>query len=149
MSLRDDMQLLQAFPVFAAMEAEALQLVAFSAETRFLRTNDALFRRGDAADAAYIITSGRMLVSTPGGEPVTAIRGAMVGEIALFAETDYQGTAFAQEPTNLMRIPRLVMRRILEEFPGTAVGVLKILRQRTDVLYRDLQRVKVTLDAID
>ena len=46
MSLRDDMILLQAFPVFAAMEPEALQLVAFSAETRFLRANDTLFRRG-------------------------------------------------------------------------------------------------------
>lgn len=146
MALRDDMLLLQAFPVFAAMEPEALQLVAFSAETRFLRSNDALFRRGDPADAAYIITSGRMLVSTPGGEPVTAIRGAMVGEIALFAETEYQGTAIAQETTSLMRIPRTVMRRVLEEFPDTAVNVFKILRQRTDTLYRDLQRVSVTLD---
>ena len=146
MALRDDMLLLQAFPVFAAMEPEALQLVAFSAETRFLRSNDALFRRGDPADAAYIITSGRMLVSTPGGEPVTAIRGAMVGEIALFAETEYQGTAIAQEATSLMRIPRTVMRRVLEEFPDTAVNIFKILRQRTDTLYRDLQRVSVTLD---
>lgn len=149
MSLRDDMQLLQAFPVFTAMEPEALQLVAFSAETRFLRANDALFRRGDAADAAYIITSGRMLVSTPGGDPVTAIRGAMVGEIALFAETEYQGTALAQESTSLMRIPRIVMRRVLEEFPDTAVSIFKILRQRTDILHRDLQRVSLTLDAID
>lgn len=146
MALRDDMLLLQAFLVFAAMEPEALQLVAFSAETRFLRSNDALFRRGDPADAAYIITSGRMLVSTPGGEPVTAIRGAMVGEIALFAETEYQGTAIAQETTSLMRIPRTVMRRVLEEFPDTAVNIFKILRQRTDTLYRDLQRVSVTLD---
>ena len=146
MALRDDMLLLQAFPVFAAMEPEALQLVAFSAETRFLRSNDALFRRGDPADAAYIITSGRMLVSTPGGEPVTAIRGAMVGEIALFAETEYQGTAIAQETTSLMRIPRTVMRRVLEEFPDTAVNIFKILRQRTDTLYRDLQRVSVALD---
>lgn len=146
MALRDDMLLLQAFPVFAAMEPEALQLVAFSAETRFLRSNDALFRRGDPADAAYIITSGRMLVSTPGGEPVTAIRGAMVGEIALFAETEYQGTAIAQETTSLMRIPRTVMRRVLEEFPDTAVNIFRILRQRTDTLYRDLQRVSVTLD---
>ena len=146
MALRDDMLLLQAFPVFAAMEPEALQLVAFSAETRFLRSIDALFRRGDPADAAYIITSGRMLVSTPGGEPVTAIRGAMVGEIALFAETEYQGTAIAQETTSLMRIPRTVMRRVLEEFPDTAVNIFRILRQRTDTLYRDLQRVSVTLD---
>ena len=146
MALRDDMLLLQAFPVFAAMEPEALQLVAFSAETRFLRSNDALFRRGDPADAAYIITSGRMLVSTPGGEPVTAIRGAIVGEIALFAETEYQGTAIAQETTSLMRIPRTVMRRVLEEFPDTAVNIFKILRQRTDTLYRDLQCVSVTLD---
>ena len=123
-----------------------MQLVAFSAETRFLRSIDALFRRGDPADAAYIITSGRMLVSTPGGEPVTAIRGAMVGEIALFAETEYQGTAIAQETTSLMRIPRTVMRRVLEEFPDTAVNIFRILRQRTDTLYRDLQRVSVTLD---
>ena len=148
MSLREDMQLLQAFPVFAAMEPEALQLVAFSAETRFLRTNDTLFRRGDAADAAYIITSGRMLVSTPGGEPVTAIRGAMIGESALFSETDYYGTALAQETTSLMRIPRMVMRRVLEEFPDTAVSVMKILRQRAQTLQSDLQRVSLRIEEI-
>lgn len=148
MSLREDMQLLQAFPVFAAMEPEALQLVAFSAETRFLRTNDTLFRRGDAADAAYIIASGRMLVSTPGGEPVTAIRGAMIGESALFTETDYYGTALAQETTSLMRIPRMVMRRVLEEFPDTAVSLMKILRQRAQTLQSDLQRVSLRIEEI-
>ena len=145
MSLRDDMQLLQAFPVFAAMEAEALQLVAFSAETRFLRSNDTLFRRGEPADAAYIVTSGRMLVSTPAAQPITAIRGAMIAENALFTETDYLGTALAQETTSLMRIPRMVMRRVLEEFPGTAVAVLKILRARADVLQHDLQRVSLVI----
>lgn len=148
MSLRDDMLLLQAFPVFAAMEPEALQLVAFSAETRFLRSNDTLFRRGDPADAAYIITSGRMMVATPGGETITAIRGAMIGETALFTETDYHGTALAQETTSLMRIPRHVMRRVLEEFPDTAVAVLKILRDRAETLYHDLQRVSLTIDHI-
>lgn len=148
MSLREDMQLLQAFPVFAAMEPEALRLVAFSAETRFLRTNDTLFRRGDAADAAYIITSGRMLVSTPGGEPVTAIRGAMIGESALFSETDYFGTALAQETTSLMRIPRMVIRRVLEEFPDTAVAVMKILRNRAQTLRNDLERISLRIEEI-
>lgn len=149
MALRDDMILLNAFPVFAAMEPDALQLVAFSAETRFLRANDLLFRFGDQAEAAFIITSGRMLVSSPMGEPVTAIRGAMVGEIALFAETDYQGTAIAQETTSLMRIPRSVMRRVLEEFPDTAVALMKIMRARTAALHRDLERVDRKLAQMD
>lgn len=149
MALRDDMILLNAFPIFAAMEPEALQLVAFSAETRFLRANDVLFRLGDQADAAYIITGGRLLVSTPSAEPLIAIRGAMVGEIALFAETEYQGTAIAQEPTSLMRISRLVMRRVLEEFPDTAIALMKIVRARTQALHHDLQKVDRTLAALD
>jgi CRP-like cAMP-binding protein len=148
MSLRDDMQLLQAFPIFAAMELEALQLVAFSAETRFLRANDTLFRRGDPADAAFIVTSGQMLVSTPAGQPVTAIRGSMIAETALFTDTEYHGTALAQETTSLMRIPRTIMRRVLEEFPNTAVAILKILRMRADTLHRDLQRVALTIEDI-
>lgn len=148
MSLRDDMQLLQAFPIFAAMQPEALQLVAFSAETRFLRANDTLFRRGDRAEAAYIVTSGQMLVSALAGEPLVALRGAMIGETALFTETDYTGTALAQETTSLMRIPRIVMRRVLEEFPDTAVAVLRILRTRTATLHRDLQRVALTIEDI-
>ena len=88
------------------------------------------------------------MVATPGGETITAIRGAMIGETALFTETDYHGTALAQETTSLMRIPRHVMRRVLEEFPDTAVAVLKILRDRAETLYHDLQRVSLTIDHI-
>ena len=69
----------------------------------------------------------------------------MIAENALFTETDYLGTALAQETTSLMRIPRMVMRRVLEEFPGTAVAVLKILRARADVLQHDLQRVSLVI----
>ena len=81
MSLREDMQLLQAFPVFAAMEPEALRLVAFSAETRFLRTNDTLFRRGDAGEAVRASSAVRRhltaaLVASLGFIPMAVSSGA-------------------------------------------------------------------------
>ena len=51
--LNDEIDLLAALPFFADFERDALKLIAFSADTRIVRTGDVLFRKGDPADAGF------------------------------------------------------------------------------------------------
>lgn len=58
MGLEDDVGKLARTATFAALEPDALRLVAFSAETRILRAGDILFRRGEPSNGGFVVLSG-------------------------------------------------------------------------------------------
>jgi CRP-like cAMP-binding protein len=119
MALDQEIARLQENSVLALFDAEALRLIAFSSETRLLRGGDVLFREGDASDGGFYIVTGQLHLAGEAGEEFHG-PGAVVGEAALFTETERPATATAQGPTTVRRIPRHLMRRILEEYPQTA-----------------------------
>jgi CRP-like cAMP-binding protein len=119
MALDLEIQRLQENPLLALFDPEALRLIAFSSETRLLRGGDVLFHEGDASDGGYYIVTGALLL-TSGETEESHGPGTLVGEAALFTETERPATATAHGPATVRRIPRHLMRRILEEYPDTA-----------------------------
>lgn len=121
MALDDDITLLEHVPLFATLGKDPLRLLAFSAETRMLRGGDVLFREGQAADSGYVVVEGGFILSTNGGLADRQVGpGALLGEIALIVDTARPATATAREPSTVMRIPRMLFRRVLDEFPDAA-----------------------------
>ncbi|MCL2453262.1 MAG: cyclic nucleotide-binding domain-containing protein, partial [Alphaproteobacteria bacterium] len=59
-------------PILAAIEPEALQFIAFSAETRTLRAGDVLFRLGDASHDGFVVLSGSIALDPSGEGSVVA-----------------------------------------------------------------------------
>ena len=123
MALQDDVRTLASLPAFRDLDPEAVRLIAFSAETRILRAGDVLFRRGEASDGGYVVLSGLVgLEAAPGRE--TLVRSpALLGEMALVAETLRPVTAVAREPASVLKGPRMLYRRILAEYPESAARV--------------------------
>ncbi|MFM9974814.1 MAG: cyclic nucleotide-binding domain-containing protein, partial [Beijerinckiaceae bacterium] len=78
-----------------------------------------LFRAGDASDGAYLILSGSMALMAAETEQIHG-PGALIGESALFVETQRPATAVALEALSVRRISRHLIRRVLVEFPETA-----------------------------
>lgn len=143
MALEDDIALLSRVPLFAALGAEPVRLLAFSAETRALRAGDVLFREGNAADSGYVVVDGALVLAGTGGlGEHRAGPGALVGEIALIVETLRPATATAAEPTSVLRIPRALFRRVLTEFPEAAVRVHDDFRDKMRRTTSDLLRVQ-------
>ena len=62
MALGKDKDRLSRLAVFACLDADALHLIAFSAETRSLAGGETLFRRGEAADTAVLLVDDAVLV---------------------------------------------------------------------------------------
>ena len=150
MALDHDIALLSRIPLFGAMGEEPLRLIAFSSETRTLRAGDVLFREGQAADAGFVVTEGRIGLADQGrlASNHTAGPGALIGEMALLLQTVRPATATALEPTTVMRIPRPLFRRVLEEFPKAARAVRAEVRARMEATTADLERARGAFLAI-
>ena len=81
-----------------------------------------VFSQGDAADAVFLIQTGKVklsVVSREGKEAVLAILepGAFFGESCLAGQTVRMATATAQEASTLVRIAKQAMIRVLHKEP--------------------------------
>jgi len=148
MALDAEIVQLQANPLFALFEAEALRLIVFSSDTRFLRQDDVLFREGEISDGGYVIISGAIVLET-GERSQTCGPASVIGEAALFAETTRPATARAAGPTTVRRIPRHLMRRVLAAYPGAASRLRAYLHEKMSSTGDSLARVDALLVADD
>ncbi|MFC5505275.1 MULTISPECIES: cyclic nucleotide-binding domain-containing protein [Hyphomicrobiales] len=152
MALDDDIALLARQPLLSLMERDALRLLAFAAESRILRAGDVLFRVGEPSDGAVLVISGAVaLDSREDGQPAQEIvgPGALIGETALFAAVARPVTAIAREPTQVMRLSRSVMRRVLAESPASAEAIAAAVAQRLQGFVGQLAAVQEALTALE
>jgi CRP-like cAMP-binding protein len=152
MALKRDIAILETVPLFAAMDRDALRLVAFAGETKIVRAGDVLFRRGEMSDGGYVVTSGTVaLDAADDGSPATVVAttGALIGELALIIDTARPATAIAREPSSVLKIGRSVFRRMLDEFPELAASVRDVIAARTEATAGELAEVRRRLLALD
>lgn len=121
---------LQRTELLAAMEREALRLLAFGIERRTLRAREKLFEAGDAATGAYLIVTGEVLVRAPDGREASFGPGALLGETALFTETVRVAGALTLTDATVLFLSRALMRRVLAEFPNSALRVRAVMARR-------------------
>lgn len=92
-----------------------------------LERGEALFAQGEAADAWYILTSGRLAVVTSAGDGARKIAellpGASVGEMAIIAGGTRTATVKAERKASLMRISRAMFERFADDHPRFARNV--------------------------
>lgn len=131
MALDDDIRIMREVHMLSEVPRDGLRLLAFSAESRILRTGDVLFREGEPADGGYIIASGSLdIFRGEGPQERIAGRGTLLCGLALICETEQVATATAREPSQVLRIPRTLFMRVLDEFPGVAARLHAQLAQR-------------------
>jgi CRP-like cAMP-binding protein len=145
MSLEQDIGRLGRTRPFDLLPRDALKLIAFSAERKTIGAGRGIFEQGEEADGAYFILSGSVLLTAHGeGEPRELVvgPGALIGEMAMFAPIARPASARAQDETVVLRIPRHVMTRVLNEFPHEAARMRSALAQRTRELTAELDAVR-------
>lgn len=148
MALDDDIALLARQNLLGLMDRDALRLVAFAAESRILRAGDVLFRAGESSDSAFLVISGAVaLMQGDDGRAADEIAdaGALIGEMALFAAIERPVTAIAREPTQVMKLSRSVMRRVLGESPGSAQVIADAIAERLQGFVGELAGVQAAL----
>jgi CRP-like cAMP-binding protein len=145
MALADDIERLARTRPFNLLPREAIQLIAFSAEKRMLAANERIFEEGELGDAGYFVLSGAIVLTANGHSgPRTRVagEGALIGENALIAEVHRPAAAHARENSLVLRIPRLVFRRVLGEYPKEAMRIRAELQARTREISRELEELR-------
>jgi CRP-like cAMP-binding protein len=149
MTLDDDIAFFEQVPMFAALDREALRILAIGAETKQLQHGAILFYAGELADGGYLVQEGSLQLE-PGtlgeGAIVTAGPGTLIGELALLTDTVCQATAIAKEPATVIRISRSLFRKMLEGYPASAVTLRDMLGKRLAGWQRELAGVKKKME---
>lgn len=151
MSLDDDIRLLRPLPLFAGFSDEQLRLIAFSAEPLSLPGGTTLFREGAPAETAYVVMKGGVRFLEDGEDAGFAEvgPGAMIGEMALLAQTERAMSAVTVGDSRFLVISRRIFRRVLMEYPEMAAGMRQTMAERLAQMSADLARARHALLSID
>jgi signal transduction histidine kinase len=107
--------------LFANLDQDDLAELEDSLSHHSIRTGENLFREGDEADSAYVITTGEIevLKESAGREVRLAVLGpgALIGEMALLALAPRNATCRALTDAALVSIPRETFNHLLAASP--------------------------------
>ena len=149
MALADTITLLSRTPLFRLLDHEALRLIAFMAESRRLRADEALFRRGERSDGGYVVLDGELDITAADESLVgTAGPGVLIGQLALFVRMQRPSSAIAREGATVLRISPTLMRRILQEFPAGAAAIRDALAENLGEFSDELEKIRRVLLAV-
>jgi len=116
------------------MAPEQARELAAHAEWLRLQRGETLFRQGAAADAAYLLVSGLLLVSAERGSGRRILgevrSGELVGELALILEDRRTATVVARRPSWLVRIGRSDFTSMVLSQPQRLLSVVRVLTAR-------------------
>ena len=126
---------------FDALPREALQLIAFSCVQRRLNAGETLFSAGDAAEGAYFVVEGAIVLHVQGATR-RAARGALIGAAALLTDTQRPGDADSPDGAQLLHIPRETFLRVLTEFPESAAKIRDVSLRRARALFDQLETIR-------
>ena len=113
---------------------ELIALAACTVERR-LRKDETLFLAGEAIQGLYVIVLGsvRAYRENPDGrEQVIHVErsGATIGELPLFDDQPTPSSVAAEEPTEVLFLPREDVKRCMLAHPSIALSALKVLAGR-------------------
>jgi CRP-like cAMP-binding protein len=148
MTIEDDIGFFERVPTLNLLGRQALRILAIGAETRYIHGGEVLFNAGDPAEGGFVVQEGRFSLSA--SEDAGAIMVGpftLLGEVALFTETQRPATATALEPSTVLLIPRELFIKMLDSFPDAARKLREILAKRLDTSAREIDNVRTVLDA--
>jgi CRP-like cAMP-binding protein len=136
-------------PLFSGLAPLQLKVLALTSERVSFRDGEALIRAGEQGDAAYLIVSGEVVVSTEDGtEEGRAVMaaGTLVGELAMLIETEHGSTVKASGTVNALKFSRQMMHELMQRYPGMAEHFTAKLRSRLERMAEALREIEGMLD---
>ena len=124
---------LAATPLFAGLPAEALEALVENLELLSLDRGDVLFREGEPSDALYVVVEGEISVQNDGPPRVEMARlgpTSFIGEVALITDQPRSATVVVASHSELLRVDRGTLSRVLANHGGVLTAVLRFVRER-------------------
>lgn len=130
--LAERRRILAGSELLGGLEGDAIEGLLAEVEWVSLPGGATLFRQGDAADALYVVVSGRLVAvyeEEDGSErPVREIgRGENVGELALLTDEPRSATVRAARDSELARLGRDCFERVVARHPAAMTRLARML----------------------
>jgi len=122
--------------IFEALPSEELETIAQLLRERRLAETEVLCRQGDPGDALFIVTGGRIRLSTTdpsGNEKVLTYftDGQFFGEMSLLTGDPRSATAVAESDSQLLVLDKYAFDDLLASHAQIMREMLKVVSQRT------------------
>lgn len=148
MKISRTVALLQKSPLFARVDAETLNVLAFSADRFKLVEEAVVFSKGEETNSAVVVLSGEVeLVS--GTEKAPRVDrfepGKVIGEMSLLAGRRADGTLTVVKAGEAMKISRELFDRISSEFPELPLAIRTTVLHRLAMIARDFSSAEAAL----
>lgn len=129
---------LRGLPLFGGVDTGLLRKISAKLTVFGILGGRTLFKEGDAADAMYVVVSGRLLAlrEARGGPVIVGEigRGGVVGEMALLSGERRSATIIAARDSELVRISNADFVELLESDHHFTVEIARILVRRLAVV---------------
>lgn len=119
-----------------------LQVMAFAAERQSFNSGQIMLKQGQTATAAYFILNGSVDLHQDRQKLGRADPGALLGEVAMLAGSQYSLTATATEPVQAVRIDNELFKRVASEYPEFGRAVMEALSEKLGASVRELDGVR-------
>jgi len=95
-----------------------------------LQAGDMLFREGEAGDAMFAVTEGKVELTRDGTIIEDVGPGGILGEMALIDASPRSASARAATPARVVRVDQKHFTYLVHEHPTFALQVMTVMAQR-------------------
>ena len=139
-------------PLFDGLSEEAAVEIENALEWMKISSTAVLFKEGDAAADAFVLTAGRLAIVLGDGSERRTIAhihpGELVGEMGLLADAPRSATVIALRESHLIRLPRGAVDLLMSNGQETRQFLFRILTARLRQTSRDPAPLESTAEKI-
>jgi CRP/FNR family transcriptional regulator, cyclic AMP receptor protein len=128
--VRRSVAALKAVPLFDGSSTRYLHRLAAEAEVVTFEPGRTIVEEGGAGEAMFVVLSGGARVTRGGRKVATVVPGDFFGELSALDGGPRTASIVAETPMELLRLFRHTLRRMIEEEPSLAMGLLEGLARR-------------------
>jgi len=134
----DTLIALSQVPIFSELTTRQLADLAEVVGWHNVRAGQAIVEQGEAGGAMFFIVSGEVEVTAGGRTLGRLVAGEVFGEMALFEDESRSATVTACGRVRVGRIERADFEELVEDVPGIALAICRVLSRRVRTLNAEL-----------
>jgi CRP/FNR family transcriptional regulator, cyclic AMP receptor protein len=135
----DRLMFIRGVPIFQELRDDFLVRLASIMEQQAYKANYTIFSQGEQGQALYIVAAGRVRVHTATQELAQFEQGKCFGEMSLFDSEPRSASVSTLEPTECLVLTQQQLYEAIDETPGIAINIIRLLSRRIRELNKELQ----------
>lgn len=133
---------LRAVPIFKELRDDFLVRLASVMDELSFPSNYSIFTEGQEGRSLYIVVSGRVRVHLGDRDIAQLEQGTCFGEMSLFDAEPRSASVTTVEPCECLMLTQMQLYDAIDETPGIAVNIIRLLSRRTRELNQKLTAAK-------